>query len=46
MRQVGVRASLADLALPAGYSLEFGGQVEELNEAFSGLFLAFWIAVA
>lgn len=41
-----VRASLADLALPGGYSLEFGGQVEELNEAFSGLFLAFWIAVA
>lgn len=41
-----VRDSLAGLALPAGYTLEFGGQVEELNEAFSGLTLAFLIAVA
>jgi HAE1 family hydrophobic/amphiphilic exporter-1 len=41
-----VRRALAQLTLPAGYTLEFGGQVEQLNEAFSTLTLAFAVAVA
>jgi len=41
-----VHAALADLKLPAGYSLEFGGQVEQLTEAFGTLTVAFLIAVA
>jgi multidrug efflux pump subunit AcrB len=32
-----IQARLADLALPSGYGLEYGGENEERNESFSGL---------
>jgi multidrug efflux pump subunit AcrB len=32
-----IRARLADLTLPSGYSLEYGGENEERNESFAGL---------
>ncbi|MGB9887208.1 MAG: efflux RND transporter permease subunit [Moorellales bacterium] len=41
-----VQAALADLKLPVGYSLEYGGQVEEMSEAFGSLGVAFVIAIA
>jgi len=40
-----VRAAAARLELPAGYGITFGGEAEEMQEAFRGLTQALWMAV-
>lgn len=40
-----VRDRLAGLNLPAGYTLNFGGQVQQMTEAFSDLYYALALAV-
>ena len=40
-----VRTSLADLDLPPGYSLEYGGETQQMNEAFLDLSYALLFAV-
>ncbi|MDI3280020.1 MAG: efflux RND transporter permease subunit [Bacillota bacterium] len=40
-----LRQKLADLPLPPGYHLEYGGQNEEMTNAFRDLTLAFLLAV-
>ena len=40
-----VRRSLADLRLPPGYALEYGGENKEMMEAFASLGLALVLAV-
>lgn len=38
--------AIADIHLPQGYSLEFQGEIVEMQEAFEGLLLALLLAVA
>jgi HAE1 family hydrophobic/amphiphilic exporter-1 len=40
-----IKAQLADIALPAGYTIDFGGANEQMVESFSSLLLAFIMAV-
>lgn len=40
-----INAQLADIALPAGYTIDFGGANEQMVESFSSLLLAFIMAV-
>jgi HAE1 family hydrophobic/amphiphilic exporter-1 len=41
-----IRAKLAGIDLPQGYSIEYGGQYEEMMDAFGNLGLALLLAVA
>lgn len=41
-----LKEQIAGLDLPAGYTVEFGGEEREMREAFSGLSLALGLAVA
>ncbi|MCG8402621.1 MAG: efflux RND transporter permease subunit, partial [Firmicutes bacterium] len=40
-----VRANLDEIALPPGYSFEYGGQNEEMMDAFGSLILALLLAI-
>ncbi len=40
-----VRATMGELNLPSGYSIEYGGQNQDMWEAFGDLFFAFGLAV-
>ncbi len=40
-----IKAGVDRLALPAGYEIEYGGQNEEMREAFGNLYLAMALAV-
>lgn len=40
-----VRANLRDLEMPSGYSLEYGGETQEMNEAFGDLLYALGFAI-
>ncbi len=40
-----VKARIDAMGLPAGYSVEYGGEAREMNEAFSGLYFALALSV-
>lgn len=40
-----IKAQLAAAGLPDGVTVTYGGEAEQMNEAFSGLSLAGWLAV-
>lgn len=40
-----IQAELADIVLPAGYTIDFGGANEQMTESFVSLLLAFIMAV-
>ena len=40
-----IQAQLADVQLPAGYTIDFGGENEQMTDAFSSLLLAFLMAI-
>ncbi|MFX4262798.1 efflux RND transporter permease subunit [Pelotomaculum propionicicum] len=40
-----IQAQLADIVLPAGYTIDFGGANEQMAESFGSLLLAFIMAV-
>ncbi|NPV92173.1 MAG: efflux RND transporter permease subunit [Firmicutes bacterium] len=42
---VDIEAGIAEVKLPAGYTIEFGGQYEQLVDAFSSLLLALLLAI-
>jgi HAE1 family hydrophobic/amphiphilic exporter-1 len=40
-----IQAQLTEIQLPAGYTIDFGGENEQMAEAFSSLLLAFLMAI-
>lgn len=40
-----IQAQLADIQLPAGYTISYGGANKQMTDAFASLFLAFLMAV-
>lgn len=41
-----IQAALKDLKLPPGYTVEYGGEIKEMSEAFGDLTLALVLAIA